>query len=159
VPPSWQSKEYDDAKELATMVVGFGVRNYLQERGYFKALAHDPETQLLGIRDGKEQVLVWVAITAGEQYRLGSLSFRNAVAGNALSIPTTTLREQFRLREKDVFNTAEIRAGMETVKGLYKSRGYPEAVLEPRFDIDDASHRINLTIQITEKPNKRMPRI
>ena len=67
----WQDKEYNNANELAEMVVRFGVRSYFQDRGYFKVLAHDPVTQLLAVRDGKQQVLVRVAVTPGQQYRLG----------------------------------------------------------------------------------------
>jgi len=150
----WQGKEYNDANELAAKVVEIGVRSYFQDRGYFKAMAQDPVTQLLAVRDGKQQVLVSVAVTPGAEYRLGTLSFRFAEADQALSIPTATLREQFNLRENDVFNVAEVRAGMEKVKELYKTRGFPEALPEPQFGFDDAAHRINLILQIEEKPHK-----
>src|SRR5262249_20589623 len=128
----WQDKEYNNANELEEMVVGFGVRNYFQDRGYFKVLAHEPVRQLLAVRDGKQQVLVSVAVTMGQQYRLGTLSFRSARTGHELSIPAATLREQFKLRQDDVFNVAEIRAGLEKVKELYKTYGFPQATSEPQ---------------------------
>jgi beta-lactamase regulating signal transducer with metallopeptidase domain len=149
----WQDKEYNNANELAEMVVGFGVRSYFQDRGYFKALAHDPVTQLLAVRDGKQQVLVSVAVTAGQQYRLGTLSFRTG-EGHDPSIATATLRKQFKLQQDDVFSVAEIRAGLERVKELYKTDGFPEALLEPQFGFDEAAHRINLIVQIAEKSDK-----
>jgi BlaR1 peptidase M56/Surface antigen variable number repeat len=149
----WQDKEYNNANELAEMVVGFGVRTYFQDRGYFKVLAHDPVTQLLAVRDGKQQVLVSVAVTPGQQYRVGTLSFRTG-AGHDPSIPAATLREQFKLRQDDVFSVAEVRAGLEKVKELYKTRGFPEASLEPQFSFDDVAHRIDLVVQIAEKSDK-----
>jgi hypothetical protein len=149
----WHDKEYNNANELAEMVVGFGVRTYFQDRGYFKVLAHDPVTQLLAVRGGKQQVLVSVAVTPGQQYRLGTLSFRTG-AGHDPSIPAATLREQFKLRQDDVFSVAEVRAGLEKVKELYKTHGFPEASLELQFSFDDAAHRINLIVQIAEKSDK-----
>jgi hypothetical protein len=149
----WQDKEYNNVNELAEMVVGVGVRSYFQDRGYFKVLAHDPATQLLAVHDGKQQVLVSVAVTPGQQYRLGTLSFRTR-AGHEPRIRATTLREQFKLRQDDVFSVAEVRAGLERVKELYKTHGFPEALLEPQFSFDDAAHRINLIVQIAEMPDK-----
>lgn len=135
------------------MVVGFGVRTYFQDRGYFKVLAQDSVTQLLAVRDGRRQVLVSVAVTPGQQYRLGTLSFRTG-AGHDPSIPAATLRGQFKLRQDDVFSVAEFRAGLQKVKELYKTHGFPEASLEPQFGFDDAAHRINLIVQIAEKSDK-----
>ena len=149
----FQSKEYDDANELAGAVAEVGVRNYFQQRGYFKVVVHDPATRLLAVREGKQQVLVNVAVTVGEQYRPGSLAFR-AVAGTTLSIPPKTLREQFNLSQNDLFSVAEIREGLEKLQALYKSHGYPEAVPIPQTEIDDKAHLVNVVIQIAEKPDK-----
>jgi beta-lactamase regulating signal transducer with metallopeptidase domain len=149
-----QGKEYKDVNELASTVAEVGVRSYFQQRGYFKVVVHDPTTQPIGIRDGKQQVLVNVPVTVGEQYRLGTIIFRNAVAGTALSIPPKTLREQFNLGQNDLFSVAKIRTGLEKLQALYKSRGYPEAVPVPQTEIDDKTHVINVVIQVAEKPDK-----
>jgi outer membrane protein assembly factor BamA len=150
----FQGKEYSDDNELAGTVAEVGVRSYFQQRGYFKVVVHDPVTRLLAVRDGKQQVLVSVPVTVGEQYRLGTLTFQSAVAGAALSIPPKTLREQFNLRQNDLFSVAEIRTGLEKLQALYKSRGYPEAVPMPQTEIDDKTHLINVVIQVAEKPDK-----
>ena len=150
----FQGKEYNDGSELAQTVAEAGVRGYFQQRGYFKVVVHEPATRLLAVRDGKQQLLVNVPVTVGEQYRLGTLTFRNAVAGTPLSIPPNTLRQQFNLGENDLFSVAEIRTGLEKLQALYKSRGYPAAVPEPQTEIDDKRNLINIVIQITEKPAK-----
>lgn len=146
----FQDKEYNDADELAGTVAEVGVRNYFQQRGYFKVVTHDPATNILAVRDGKQQVLVTVAVAVGEQYRLGTLTFRSAVAGTPLSIPPETLREQFNLRQNDLFSVAEIRAGLEKLQALYETRGYPELTPEPQTEIDDKAHVINVVVQIAE---------
>ena len=150
----FQGKEYNDVNELAGSVAEVGVRTYFQQRGYFKVVVHDPSTRLLGVRDGKQQVLVNVPVTVGDQYRLGTLTFRSAVAGTALSIPAKTLREQFNLGQNDLFSVTEIRTGLGKLQALYKSRGYPDAVPVPQTEIDDKTHVINVVIQIAEKPDK-----
>jgi hypothetical protein len=150
----FQGIEYNDAKAVASEVAQVGVRGYFQQRGYFKVVAHDPATKLLAIRDGKQQILVSVAVSAGEQYRLGALTFQSAVAGTPLSVPSETLREQFNLRQNDLFNVAEIRAGLVKLRALYTSRGYPQVEPAPQIAVDDSTHLINVVIQITEKPNK-----
>ena len=146
----WQGKEFNDVNELAASVVEVGVRNYFEERGYSKVWARDPVTQLLAVRDGKLQVLVSVAVTQGEQYRLGTITFRSAAADRPLSIPTRALREQFILRQNDVFNVAEVRAGLEKLKELYKTA----EDIDIRFEFDDAARRIDMTVQVAEKPDK-----
>lgn len=150
----FRGKEYNDVKELAEIVAEAGVRDYFQQRGYFKAAVQNPTTRMFAVRDGKQEVLISVAVTVGEQYRLGTLTFRNSVEGATLNIPLQTLREQFNLRQNDLFNVAEIRRGMEKVRALYQSRGFPDVFPAPRTDIDDKAHTVNLVIQIAEKPDK-----
>lgn len=149
----FQGKEYEDVNELAR-TIAVGVRNYFQQRGYFRVVAHDPATRLIAVRDGKQQVLISVAVTVGEQYRLGTLTFRSAVADTPLRISPETLREQFNLRQNDLFSVAEIRAGLEKLRALYQAHGYPEPTPEPQTEVDDKAHTINVVIQIAEKPEK-----
>jgi TonB family protein len=113
-------------------------------------VTHSSATHLLAVRDGKQQVFASVAVTVGEQYRLGTLTFRSAVAGMPLSIPPETLRGQFNIHQNDLFSVAEIRAGLEKLRALYETRGYPESMPEPQTAIDDKAHVINVVVQIAE---------
>ena len=47
----------------------------------------------------------------------------------------------------------EIRAGLERLQRLYVSHGYADFSAEPDTKIDSASHRIDLTLRITEGPH------
>lgn len=99
-------------------------------------------------------ILVTVAITEGEQFRLGSLLIQNLPPGRALSVSEGTIRDQFHIRPGDLFNVTEMRAGMGRVGQLYESQGYPNAELEPQSEVDSAHHRIDFTIRITEGSHK-----
>lgn len=150
---AWKDKEFGNTKELADSVAD-SIRRDFQERGYFKVVVHEPASQLLGMTDGKERVLITVSITEGDKFRLGALTFQNVPSERELSVPAATLREQFHIGSGELFNVTEIREGMGRVKRLYGTRGYPDAEIEPQSDVDDASHRIDLTIRITERPQK-----
>ena len=150
----WTGKEFDDAKELVEAVAEEGVRTDFQDRGYFKVLVHDPVSQPMAVRDGKQSILVIVPVTEGAQYRLRNLTVQKVPPDQALSIPAATLREQFHLRANDLFNVAEIRAGMERVTQLYMTRWYPEARPEPQTAVDEASHQIDLILRVSEGPHK-----
>jgi hypothetical protein len=148
---TWKGREYDDGKDLADAVLA-GIREDFQERGYFKVVVHDPVAQPLGLADGK-QVMLIVSITEGDQFRLKTLTIQGGAPGGALSISSATLREQFHVRNGDLFNMTEIRAGLERLKQLYISRGYPGFSAAPNTEIDDVSHSIDLILHITEGPH------
>jgi len=135
---------------LANAVVEVGIRGDFQDRGYFKVVAQDPALQPLGLLDGKQRFLIIASITEGDQFRLGVLTIQNVPLDHALSIPTETLREQFHLRNGDLFKVSELRAGLERVKRSYDAKGYGDAKEEPEITIDDAHHLINVTLRITE---------
>jgi beta-lactamase regulating signal transducer with metallopeptidase domain len=149
---AWKDREYDDGKKLTDEVM-IGIRGDFQERGYFKVAVHNPVSQPLALRDGKQRILIVTSITEGDQFRLGILTIQNVAPDRALGIPAATLRDQFHLRNGDLFNMSEIRAGMERLKGLYGTRGYADVTAEPDTELDNASHRIDFILRITEGPH------
>jgi BlaR1 peptidase M56/Surface antigen variable number repeat len=146
-------QEFDDTKELVE-AVEHGVRADFQKRGYFKVLVHDPVSRPAGVRDGNQRIIVVVSVSEGDQYRLRNLSIQKVPPDQALSIPAATLREQFHLHANDLFNVAEVRAGLERVTQLYASRGYLEARPQPQTDVDEASRQIDLILRVSEGPHK-----
>jgi len=127
----WKSREYDNGKELADEAAE-RIRGDFQERGYFQVVVHDPSSQPLGLTtDGKQSILVITSVTEGDQFRLRTITIQSAAPDRALNISTATLRDQFHLRDGDLFNTAEIRAGLERLRQLYVNGGYAGAVPEP----------------------------
>jgi beta-lactamase regulating signal transducer with metallopeptidase domain len=151
---AWKDREYDDGQKLVDEVFMDGIRVDFQDRGYFKIFAHDPVWQPLGLDDGKQRILIVASLEEGDQYRLGTLTFLNVSPDQTLSIPLSipaaTLRDQFHLRNGDLFNVTEIRTGLERLKQLYGTRGYADVKAEPDTEIDNSSHRIDLILRISE---------
>ncbi len=147
---AWKSRDYDNVKELADEGAE-RVRADFQERGYFQAVVHDPSSQPLGLTpDGKQNILIITPVSEGDQFRLRTITIQNTAPDHTLNISEATLRDQFHLRDGDLFDTTEIRGGLNRMRELYVKGGYAEAVLWPDTKIDSTSHRIDLTIRITE---------
>jgi len=144
-----KNREYDNDQVLADET-GERIRADLQERGYFQVLVRAPSLKLLQVSDGKQNILIAVSIVEGDQFRLSDITIQNIVSGQALIIPTATLRQQFHLRDGDLFNTAAIREGLGRVRDLYVGRGYAGASAEPDTQIDSSSHRIEIKLRISE---------
>ena len=144
-----KSREYETRKKL-TEEVAERVRADFQERGYFRAVIQTLSSLPLGLIDGKQSLRVIVSIHPGDQFRLRNISIQSAAPDRALSISAETIREQFHLRDGDLFDTTEIREGLNRVRQLYASRGYANATTIPDTEVDNASHRIDLTLRITE---------
>jgi hypothetical protein len=151
---AWKGREYDNAKDLANAVMEVGIRGDFQGRGYFKVVAQDPALQPLGLLYGKQRILIVATITEGDQFRLGGLTIQNVPLDHALSIPAATLREHFHLRNGDLFNVSEVRAGLERVKRSYDAKGYRDAKAEPDITIDDDHHLINVRLRVAEGLHK-----
>jgi len=147
-----KGREYTNRKEL-TNEAAERIRADFQERGYFQAVVQIPSSQPLGFADGKQSFRVIASITEGDQFRLKNISIQSVAPDQALSISAQTLRGQFHLRDGDLFNMAELREGLERLQDLYVNRGYARATAIPDTSIDNASHRIELTIRITEGPH------
>lgn len=147
---AWKNREYDNSRELAEEGAE-RVRADFQERGYFQAVVHDPSSQSLGLTaDGRQSVLIVTPVTEGDQFRLRTITIQSAAPYRALDISKATLRDQFHLRDGDLFNTTEIGAGLDRLRQLYVNAGYAGALPVPETRIDSTSHRIDLTIRITE---------
>ena len=149
---AWNGREYDNGQELADEAA-VRIRGDFQERGYFQVVVHDPSSQPLGLTDGKQAILIIASVTEGEQFRLGSISIQSTAPDHALNISAATIRDQFHLRDGDLFNRTEIGAGLERLRQLYVARGYASFSIEPDTKLDSASHHVDLTLRITEGPH------
>ena len=147
---AWKDREYDNTKELVEAVMEVGIRGDFQDRGYFKVLAHDPVLRLLGLANGKQNILIIASLVEGSQFRLGTLTLQNTAPDHALTISAAILRDQFHIRDGELFNVSEIRAGLNRVRELYGTRGYAKTRAEPELKIDDASQLIDFIVHIDE---------
>jgi uncharacterized protein (TIGR03435 family) len=152
---AWANREYSDPKELLETVPEVGVRDDFQSRGYFKVVVSNPTFQNLGPdSNGRQRLALTVSVAPGVQYRLGTFTVKSATPGEPLAIRSETLREQFHLKSGDLFKVSEIRLGMEKSMGLYHSKGYAEASVQPATSINEVQHLINFTLLVTEGPHR-----
>ena len=146
------SKTFDATKlnEDAEMV-----RDAYQQKGYFKALVQEPKTQmrdshgfhipLLQKGVGKA-VDITIPIEEGDRYRLGSITFKNYKAVNNVK----ALRALFPMKDGDIFNTANVRKGLENMRKAYGELGYINFTSLPDTQIDEDKKLINLVIDVDE---------
>jgi outer membrane protein insertion porin family len=146
------SKTFDASKlnEDAEMV-----RDAYQQKGYFKALVQEPKTQmrdthgfhipLLQKGSGKA-VDITIPIEEGDRYHLGSVTFKNYKAVNNVQ----ALRGLFPMKDGEIFNTANVRKGLENMRKAYGELGYINFTPLPDTQIDEDKKLINLVIDIDE---------
>jgi len=133
------------------------VRAEYQNRGYFKANVSDPKTQihdtghkgfhipLFQAGPGKA-VDISMPIEEGDQYRLGTITFKN---NKALS-NSTALRTLFPLKDGDIFSREKIAKGLENLRKAYGQYGYINFTSVPNTTFDDEKHIANLEIDVDE---------
>ncbi|MDP9264197.1 MAG: outer membrane protein assembly factor BamA, partial [Acidobacteriota bacterium] len=131
------------------------VRNAYQMRGYFKALVEEPKTKVrdtggfhipLVLKGGGKAVDITIPIEEGERYRLGSITFK----GNKAIKDPRLLRSLFPMKDGDIFNTDNIRKGLENLRKGYGELGYINFTSVPDTKIDDNKKLITLEIDLDE---------
>jgi outer membrane protein assembly factor BamA len=126
------------------------VRDVLVNAGYFKA-------QTLSvpylIRAGARQrfYAVRIEVESGLQYRLAGVEFANVTV-----FPQDELRKQLRLTVGQPFNVAKVRETLESITGLYSTKGYIDATVEPQINVDDEKQQIGLTLKLSEGAQYRV---
>ena|SRR5271166_246218 len=125
-----------------------------QVRGFFKAEVGRPSVTVVGGTPQKEVVDISLAVSEGEQYRLKDISFTREKAFSA-----EELRAEFHIVDGDIFNTEEIRQGLDALRKLYQSKGYVNFTPVPNTQADDAAHTISLVVEADEGAQFRIGRL
>jgi len=153
------SKTYDHDKLIEDIEVG--IRGLYQDNGYFKVLVKDPILEnvdtrdwrygipLAGRTDGKA-VNITIPIEEGERYFMGTLKIVSSDPDKALSLKVEALKGIFPMKEGDVFSAAKIRKALKDYESVYGQYGFIDFVPQPDTDIDNATHRVNITMKFDE---------
>jgi outer membrane protein insertion porin family len=131
------------------------VREAYRDKGYFKALTGEPQTNVrnagginpftLHPSHGKRVDIV-IPIEEGERYRLGGITF----SGNKSYQNVKALRAQFPLKDGDWFNAQLFGKGIENLKKAYGEGGYIDMVPTPVPRTDEAKKLVYLDIDVDE---------
>jgi outer membrane protein insertion porin family len=131
------------------------VRQAYRDKGYFKALTGEPETNVrnagginpltLHPSTGK-RVDILIPIEEGSRYRLGGITF----TGNKAYTNAKALRAQFALKDGEWFNATLFGKGLEALRKAYGEGGYINMVGTPTPRVDEAKKLVYLDIDIDE---------
>ena len=131
------------------------VREAYRDKGYFKAITGEPETNVrnagginpftLHPSTGKRVDIV-IPVEEGERYRLGGITF----SGNKAITNTKALRAQFAEKDGDWFNAKLFGKGLENLRKFYGGGGYINMVAVPTPTTDESKHLVFLNVDIDE---------
>jgi outer membrane protein assembly factor BamA len=136
------------------------IRGDWQNHGFFKVIATG-QTQVMSADSTYEHVLVTIHVDAGLQYRLGDVRFREADPDkpDMLAFPREELRKLIPLQEGDLFSNEKIRESLDAMEKFYGSYGYINFVATPVTEVDDATQRISLLMELDEGKQFRVGKV
>ncbi|HTP05292.1 MAG TPA: outer membrane protein assembly factor BamA [Nitrospirota bacterium] len=102
----------------------------------------------------KDELVVRINIKEGEQFRVGSLTFKGNV-----SIPTRELENEVKLKPGDVFSRETLRQDVARIMDRYDGIAKPFASVVPLFNVDPERKMVTINIEIQEGGEVRIGRI
>jgi outer membrane protein insertion porin family len=148
---SYDSTKLEEDKDRA--------RVFYQEKGYFTARALDHTVTFRDVGGGKFRIPLFYMNKPGkradivvpfEEGRLYHLNKINFVGMKLFRTPDSLMRPLFQMGEGDIFSTAKLRKGLESIRKLYGQFGYIDFVPEPSFDIIPNSDKLDMTLTVDE---------
>lgn len=121
------------------------VREFLQDRGFFRALV-EVHTSLLQQDKQEAHYLATAMVRAGAQYRLGDVRFRDNKV-----FSSDDLRKLIPLQTGELLNVSKIRGGLEAMSRKYGEVDYMDATVEPQTEITEDIKQISLTMIVNEE--------
>jgi len=131
------------------------VREAYRDKGYFKALTGEPQTNVrnagginpftLRPSTGK-RVDILIPVEEGERYKLGGITF----TGNKTYTNAKALRAQFAQKDGEYFNARLFGKGIEALRKAYGDGGFINMVGTPTPRVDEAKKLVYLDIDIDE---------
>lgn len=121
-----------------------------QNEGYFKVVVTAQAVRVASDPLGRYNLSVRVA-HPGRQYRLGEIHISNAAVFSEV-----TLRDLFPIQSGEIFSREKVAKGLEEIRRLYDSQGYINYTGMPGTNIDDASHIIDLELNVDEGKQYRV---
>jgi outer membrane protein assembly factor BamA len=131
------------------------VRRWWQDAGYYRA-----EFRIQAIPKGligtQQHVSLEIHVDEGQQFRTGTVNFRSYEPDEPLVFSQTQLKQLVTLRDGDVFSAASILATLDALRKLYASRGHIDFVATPITEINEATHRIDLMMELDQQKPYRI---
>ncbi len=129
-----------------------------KDRGYYQANVV-AKADTLSTNNAQQHVALHIQVEEGRQYRLGAITYRSSDPAEPLVFPVSVLMKQFALREGDIFAASKIRTTLDHLNLLYGSDGYIDFVTTPITDINEATHRVDLIMELDQQKQYRLAKI
>ncbi len=126
------------------------IRNLYYNIGYIQVQVDEPVIR----QKTKDEVAVSITIKEGDQYRVGSITFK----GNNL-LNDAELGKEVKLKAGAVFSRDELKQDVTRIMDRYDGMARPFANVVPLFNIDPAKKTVAVTIEIQEGGEVRIGRI
>lgn len=117
----------------------------MRDNGYYLAQVNTPQLSDVREEGGKRSADVAVQVTAGDQYTMGVISFRETSA-----FKREQMRSVFPIAAGDVFSGSAINVGIEKLKALYEAQGFADVGAVPSMAVDDTKHTIDVSVEVEE---------
>ena len=138
----------DDSEELEQRI-----RAQFQDRGYYQSEIKHLSLKTIDPLASPRPVRMEAEVSEGTRCQLTAIEF----TGNH-AFSSEELRAKFTMKAGDVFTRFKVATGLESMRKLYRSRGY----LETDFvmgDHLDSSASVKLDIKVNEGPQYRMDKL
>jgi len=142
-------REFDADTNWLPELQELGIRGLLQENGYFNAVVHDGEIEVLASRPGWSSVAVTINVEEGLRYRLAGIRFAADDPQKNIQFASQDLRARFPISDGELLVVSKLRDGLEALKVLHGSNGYIDFVSEPNFEEDDNQQTIAVLIYLS----------
>jgi len=153
--------EFDGGSHWLDEILEVPVRNAWQNQGYFKMEASG-QPQVVSADSMYEHVVITIRVNQGLKYWLGGdIRFREADCDEPekLAFSREELRKLIPLQGGEIFSAVRIREGIEALNKLYHSAGYFNFVATPVTEVDDATQRISLVMELDEGKQFRVGKV
>jgi outer membrane translocation and assembly module TamA len=121
------------------------IQQKLRDNGYYLAQVATPKLSDVQQKGGQRWADVSVQVMAGDQYRMGQITFRATS-----QFKKEQMRSVFPIAAGDVFNANAINVGIEKLKSLYEAQGFADVGAVPSMAVDDEHHVIDVSVEVEE---------
>lgn len=104
------------------------INDFYMNNGFINVKVGEPVVKL---SENRDSLLVTIAITEGDQYRIGSISFKGDIL-----YPEDELRKKLRTETGELFSRASIRADISTITDMTADKGYAFNNVNPQTKPD-----------------------
>ncbi len=143
------------------------IRNLYFNKGYIQVQVDDPVIEPKTYTERvnwfssqtrtvtrKDELVVSITIREGEQFRIGSTTFR----GNT-TLSDSELEKEVKLKQGDIFSRDGLRQDVGRIMDRYDGIARPFASVVPQFNINPDTRSVDISIEIQEGGEVRIGRI